>query len=190
MEDLVMGKGTAGVVLGAVATAGVIFAALVITLGRPAHAQRFTSPPASVSASIAGKKISIDYYAPSMHGRKIMGGIVPFDEVWCTGANYATALTSEADLTIGDLKVPKGRYSIWTLPTEDDWTLILNKQTGQSHLYYDETRDFGRTKMNVKMFLEPVETFKIELRPEGGDKGTLALIWERTEASIPFTVGK
>jgi hypothetical protein len=176
--------------IAAVLTAGVIMAALVIAMRRPARAQRYTSPAESVSATIAGKKISIDYYAPSMHGRKVMDGLVPFGEVWCTGANYATAITSEADLTIGDLKVPKGRYSIWTIPTEQDWTLIVNKQTGQSHLYYDESRDLGRTKMNVKLFIEPVETFKIELRPEGGNKGTLALIWERTEASIPFTVGK
>jgi hypothetical protein len=162
----------------------------VLAAGGAVHAQRYTSPAASVSTVIAGKKISIDYYAPSMHGRKVMGGLVPFGEVWCTGANYATAITSEADLAMGDLKLPKGRYSIWTLPTAQDWTLIVNKQTGQSHLHYDESRDFGRTKMNVKVLLRPVETFRIELRPGEGNKGTLALIWEQTEASIPFTVGK
>jgi hypothetical protein len=163
---------------------------LAIAIAAPAPAQRYVSPAESVSATIAGKRISIDYYAPSMHGRKVLGGLVPFGEVWCTGANYATAITSEADLTIGDLKVPKGRYSIWTIPTERDWTLIVNKQTGQSHLYYDESRDFGRTRMNVQTHLVPVETFRIELRPGEGNKGTLALLWEQTEASIPFTLGK
>ena len=164
-----------------------ILAALIIL---PAHAQRFVSPAATASATVAGKKISVDYYAPSMHERKIFGGIVPFNAVWCTGANYATAVTSDADLDFGGVKVPKGRFSIWTLPTDHDWTLILNKQTGQSHLAYDESRDIGRTKMNVKTLLRPVETFRIELRPGEGNKGTLALIWEQTEASIPFTVGK
>lgn len=154
----------------------------------PVLAQRFTSPAEQVSTTVAGKKITIDYYAPSMHGRKIMGGLVPYGEVWCTGANYATAITTEADLQIGDLKLPKGKYSIWTLPTAKDWTLIINKQTGQSHLYYDESRDFGRTKMNVRAILLPVETFRIELRPAGASQGTLALLWEQTEASIPFTV--
>ncbi len=164
--------------------------ALLVGLGSAVSAQRWTSPAVSVSTTIAGKKISIDYYAPSMHDRKVMGGLVPFGEVWCTGANYATAITSDADLVMGDLKLPKGRYSIWTLPTAKDWTLIVNKQTGQSHLHYDESLDFGRTKMNVKVLLRPVETFRIELRPGEGNKGTLALIWEQTEASIPFTVGK
>ncbi len=176
--------------IAAVAVAGLFVGALVVFMGGPAHAQRYVSPEENVSATIAGKKISVDYYAPSMHGRKIMGGIVPFNEVWCTGANYATAITSEADLEFGNIKVPKGRFSIWTLPTAQDWTLILNKQTGQSHLFYDETRDIGRTRMNVKALLRPVETFRIELRPSEGNQGTLALIWEQTEASIPFTVGK
>lgn len=174
----------------AVSAAGSIVAGLFLLMGRPARAQRHVSPEATASVTIAGKKISVDYYAPSMYERKIFGGLVPFNEVWCTGANYATAITSDADLQFGNVQVPKGRFSIWTLPTEHDWTLILNKQTGQSHLYYDESRDIGRTKMNVKVLLRPVETFRIELRPGDGNTGTLALIWEQTEASIPFTVRK
>jgi hypothetical protein len=163
-------------------------ASLIVITGPAAHAQRYTSPPANVSAVIGGKKITVDYYAPSMHGRKVMGGLVPFGEVWCTGANYATAITSDAGLQIGSLKLPKGSYSIWTLPTGKEWTLIINKETGQSHLKYDSSKDFGRTKMNLKTLATPVETFRIELRSEGANKGTLALMWERTEASIPFTV--
>jgi len=89
---------------------------------------------------------------------------------------------------MGDLKLPAGSYSIWTLPTAREWTLIINKQTGQFHLNYDSSRDFGRTKMNLKTLDSPVETFKIDLRSDGGNKGTLALLWETTEASIPFTV--
>ncbi len=149
---------------------------------------RYTSPPASVAATIGSKKISIDYYAPSMHGRKVMGGLVPFGEVWCTGANWATKITTEAPLQMGTLKLPAGSYSIWTLPNANEWTLIINKQTGQFHKDYDSSQDFGRTKMNLKTLSNPVETFKINLRSDGGNKGTLALDWETTEASIPFTV--
>jgi len=149
---------------------------------------QYTSPPANVAATIAGKKITIDYYAPSMHGRKIMGGLVPFGEVWCTGANWATKLTTEANLQMGTLKLPAGSYSIWTLPNANEWTLIINKQTGQFHKYYDSSTDFGRTKMNLKTLATPVETFKMDLRSDGGNQGTLALDWETTEASIPFTV--
>src|SRR5579859_6742281 len=80
----------------------------------------YTSPSASTSVEVAGKKISVEYYSPSMHGRKIMGGLVPFGEVWCTGANYATKITTDADLQMGDLKLPKGSYSIWTVPNEKE----------------------------------------------------------------------
>jgi hypothetical protein len=149
---------------------------------------KYTSPPAKVQATIAGKKITIDYYAPSMHGRKIMGGLVPFGEVWCTGANWATKITTEAPLQMGALKLSAGSYSIWTLPNANEWTLIINKQTGQFHKDYDSSTDFGRTKMNLKTLAAPVETFKIDLRSDSGNQATLALDWEKTEASIPFTV--
>ena len=143
-----------------------------------------------VKQTIGGAEFQVDYYAPSMHGRKVMGGLVPFGEVWCTGANIATGFTLGADIQMGTLKLPKGEYSIWTLPTAQEWTLILNKETGQFHLNYNPTLDFGRTKMELKSLPEPVETFRVELRDEGGKKGRLALMWENTEASIPFTVLK
>ena len=158
--------------------------------GLPMHGQTIASPFTTTSVTIAGKKIDVEYYAPSMRGRKVMGGLVPFGVVWCTGANWATKITSEADLSLGNLKLSKGSYSIWTLPREHDWTLIINRQTGQFHLNYDEARDFGRTPMNVKALPAPVETFKIDLRSGGGNKGTLALLWETTEVSVPITVGQ
>ncbi len=151
---------------------------------------RYTSPPASTAATIGGKKISVEYYAPSMHGRKIMGGLVPYGEVWCTGANWATKITTEGNLQIGDLKLPAGSYSIWTLPNAKEWTLIINRQTGQFHRDYNASQDFGRTRMMLKTLSEPVETFKIDLRSNGGNQGTLALDWETTEAYIPFTVSQ
>lgn len=165
-------------------------AAAICAVALPGCAQQshYTSPPVRTAVTIGGKQISVDYYAPSMHSRKIMGGLVPFNEVWCTGANIATEFNSAADLRIGDLRLPRGSYSIWTLPTPKDWTLIINKQTGQLHLYYNSTRDFGRTKMNVKTLNAPVEKFQIELSSTGGSQGLLALRWETTEASIPFMV--
>lgn len=162
-------------------------------LGRRSGSQfgehsKYTSLPASAAITIVGKKITVDYFAPEMHGRKIFGGLVPFDTVWCTGANWATKITSDADLQLGSLKLQKGSYSIWTIPNPNEWTLIINSQTGQSHLDYDSSTDFGRTKMNLKTLADPVEKFKIDLRADGGNKGTLALDWATTEASIPFTV--
>jgi Protein of unknown function (DUF2911) len=171
---------------------GVRSVLLVIMLAAAALGQRYTSPPASAAVKIAGKQISVSYYAPSMHGRRIMGELVPFGQVWCPGANVATGLTTEADLQIGSLKLPKGTWSIWAIPGAKEWTLVVNKQSGQHHLDYDSAEDFGRTKMVVRTLATPVETFRIELASSGAGSssktGTLSLIWENTEASIPFTV--
>lgn len=165
-------------------------AVLIALVAATAFAQRspYTSPQADAAVTIAGNKITVEYYAPSAHGRKVMGALVPYGKVWCTGANWATKLTTEADLEIGGLKVPKGSYSIWTVPDPKEWTLIINSETGQFHLNYDQSRDFGRTKMAVKSLPSLVETFKVQLSGAGGDKGSLALIWENTEASVPITV--
>ncbi len=149
---------------------------------------RYTSPEAKTTAMIGGKEFSVEYYAPSMHGRKVMGGLVPYGEVWCTGANIATGFNLGSDIEIGGLKVPKGSYSIWTLPGEKEWMLILNKETGQFHLNYKQSLDFGRTKMMLRTLDQPVETFRVDLRPDGADGGILALVWEKTEAYLQFKV--
>lgn len=161
---------------------------LITALAGTAAGQRYTSPPATASVKIRNKQISVDYYSPSMHGRRIFGSLVPYGRVWCPGANVATGLTTEADLRIGTLKLPKGAWSIWAIPGEQEWTLVINKETGQHHLDYDPGQDFARTKMNVKKLSSPVEAFKIDLVSEGENKGRLALVWETTEASVPFTV--
>ena len=149
---------------------------------------RVLSPPMTSTVTIEGKKLRVDYGAPSMRGRKIMGGLVPYGEVWCAGANDATTLTTEADLDIAGLKVPKGSYTLWTIPGKTEWTLIVNKQTGQWHTEYNENRDLGRVKINVKTVPSPVERFKIDLAASGSNKGTLSLAWETTEAWAPITV--
>ena len=118
------------VLAGLVLSAGLVGAATWASY-RQFGGSRYTSPPATASITIAGKEISIEYYAPSMHGRKIMGGLVPFGQVWCTGANWATKITSDADLQMGGLKLAKGSYSIWTVPGAREWTLIINKQTAR-----------------------------------------------------------
>ena len=152
-----------------------------------AHGQ-VLSPRKTTSVTIDGKKITVGYGAPSMRGRKVMGRLVPYGEVWCAGANDATSLDTEADLDIGGLKVPKGSYTLWALPNSDVWRFIVNKETGQWHTEYHEDQDLGRVKMNVKTIGEPVEVFRIELSSTGGNKGKLALVWESTEASVPISV--
>ena len=160
----------------------------ILAVSACAQRSRYTSPREDTAVDLGGKKISVEYYAPSAHGRKVMGALVPYGQVWCTGANWATKITTESDLQVGGLKLPKGSYTIWTVPGEKEWTLIINRETGQFHLNYDQSQDFGRTKMELKTLPSPVETFQVQLKSEGGQKGRLALVWENTEASVPITV--
>ncbi len=148
------------------------------------------SPPAKTETVIDGKKLTIAYSSPSIRARKIMGGLVPYGAVWRTGADNATTFQTGADLVIGDngLKVPKGTYTIYTLPGANEWQLIVNKQTGQWGTEYSQRQDLGRVKMNVAQTPAPVERLKIELSSTGPKKGLLKMSWERTEVSIPITV--
>src|SRR5205085_4798989 len=107
------------------------------------------SPPAETSATIGGVHVKIDYSAPSARGRKVFGELVPYGKVWRTGANAATTLTAGGDITIKDLKVPKGKYTLYSLPSDGGLTLIVNKQTGQWGTEYDGSKDLGRVKMDV-----------------------------------------
>ena len=152
----------------------------------PASAQ--VSPPKTVTATIGGASVEINYYAPSMRGRKIFGSLVPYDEIWCPGANWATSITSDAELEIGTMKLPKGSYALWVLPNETEWQAIINSDAKAFHLDHRGRTDLGRVKMNLKALDKPVEQLTFEIRSEGGKKGVIALQWEKTEASVPFTV--
>ena len=162
---------------------GVGIAAVAI----PAQAQ--ASPPKTATGSVGGKTITINYYSPSMRGRKIYGELVPYGKVWCPGANWATTITSlDAGLEIGTMKLKWGSYAIWVLPNETEWQAIINSDAKAFHLSHDSDKDLGRIKMNLKTLEQPVESLTFEVRSDGGDKGTVALLWEKTEASFPFTV--
>lgn len=154
---------------------------------QPARKQPL-SPPAETSVTINGKTLAIKYSAPSMRGRKIFGGLVPYGQVWRAGANAATAFHTDADLDMEGLSIPKGDYTLYVLPEENQWRLIINKQTGQWGTVYNESMDLGRVKMTLSKAPAPVETYKITLSSTGGNKGKLQLEWENTIASVSFTV--
>src|SRR5688572_19643200 len=87
------------------------------------------SPPANAQFTFSdGKKISVDYSRPSAKGRKIYGGLVPYGQVWRTGANEATSFVTEKDIEVGGTSVPAGSYTLYTIPSETGWKLIINKQ--------------------------------------------------------------
>jgi hypothetical protein len=156
------------------------FCTLFATAVLAEEAKKPLSPPAKAEATLNGKKVTIDYSAPSKRNRVIMGELVPYGKVWRTGANAATTLTTETNLMLGSIHVPPGTYTLYTIPGEKEWTLIVNKQTGQWGTNYDEKQDLGRTKMSVSAIRNPVETFAI-----GIDKSALTLSWENTRASVP-----
>jgi hypothetical protein len=163
-----------------------VFSGLAAAVAFPASAQ--VSPPKMVTATIGGAEISIDYYAPSMRGRKIFGALVPYDEVWCPGANWATAITSQAGLEIGSMKLSPGSYALWILPNETEWQAIINREAKAFHLDHRGDLDIGQLKMDLKTLDKPVEQLTFEIRSAGGKKGVIAMQWEKTEASFPFTV--
>lgn len=164
----------------------------ISTLSAIALNQRYTSPRGSAEMMLNGKKISVDYGRPSMHGRKIMGGLVPFDQVWRAGANKATHFTTDADLVVGGVAVPKGTYTLFALPSATSWKLIINKVTGQWGIPYKPEyvpQELARIDMKVEALPADVEEFTISLDKAGSD-GVLKMEWEKTRASIKFSEKK
>lgn len=147
------------------------------------------SPPAKATGAIGGKNLTIDYSAPSKRGRAIMGGLVPYGKMWRTGANAATTLETTGDLMIGSLHVPAGKYTLFTIPDENEWTLVVSRQSGLwGTRGYDEKQDLGRVKMTVKNLDAPVETLTIGVKPTDARLGAITLAWENVEASVPVMV--
>jgi Protein of unknown function (DUF2911) len=165
------------------AIAAVSIAALALAPTTHAEEKR-ASPHADVTATLAGKKITVSYGRPYVKGRAIFGGLVPWGEVWRTGADEATKLTTETDVVIGGLKVPKGEYALFTIPTEKQWTLVVNKTAKQWGAFkYDAAQDLGRVPMTVASVAKPVEQFTIEMVP-AGKQVTLTVSWDKTAASV------
>ena len=144
------------------------------------------SPPATATATLAGKSVTIKYNSPSMRGRKIMGDLVPYGQVWRTGANPATTLITETDLKIGTLALAAGTYSLYTLPAAPGtpWQLIINKQTGQWGTVYKEDMDFGRTPLTSKTLDKPQEAMSISFEDVHGKTAVLHIRWENTDEFV------
>jgi hypothetical protein len=145
-----------------------------------------------MSATIAGARLTADYGTPSKRGRDIWGTLVPYGQVWRTGANQATHFTTDRDLVLGagadTLVVPAGRYTLFSIPERDGGVLIVNRQTEQAGTAYDAARDLGRVRLTARPLAEPLEVFTIAATPEGPG-GLLRLQWDRTELVTPFRVG-
>lgn len=150
------------------------------------------SPPETATGTIGGHAITIKYSSPGVKGREghifTKDGLISHDPhypVWRAGANSATSLHTDADLTIGDLSVPKGDYTLFVdISNPDQWTLIVNKQTGEWGLRYDASHDLGKTPMTMSKPASMVENLSWSLTDAGGGKGQLTLSWEDHTASV------
>ena len=144
-------------------------------------------------------KISIDYGQPHLRGRNVIGmpGVVPWDTAWRTGANMATQLSTEVDLTIGNTFIPRGVYSLFSLPTRNGWKLIVSKEVMQWGTDYDPSKDFARIDLRQRTLTEPVESLTFWLVPAieappstKFPHGVLKFAWGNTELSTDWRVGR
>jgi hypothetical protein len=145
------------------------------------------SPPATASVTVAGGTIDIHYNTPQMRGRKIMGGLVPYGKVWRTGANPATTLITSVPLKFGALLVPAGTHTIYSLPSEDTWQLIINNQTGQWGLTYDQGKDLGRIPMLAMPMSAPQEGMSLSFENTTPTSTELHMRWETTDRYVVIT---
>jgi Protein of unknown function (DUF2911) len=146
------------------------------------------SPTDSVVETVGGANLRIVYSRPSLRGRQLMGFLIPYGQVWRTGANAATMFTTSAPLTIGDAMVPAGSYTLWTIATPQGAQLIVNRQTGQWGTVYDEKEDLARVPLTITTTAgAPVERFTFAVSP-GTNGGTLAYAWGDRRFTVPFMV--
>ena len=144
-------------------------------------------------------RITIDYGQPHLRGRNVIGmpGVVPWDTVWRTGANMATQLTAEVDMTIGNVFIPRGIYSLFSLPTKNGWKLVVSKEVLQWGTDYDPSKDFARIDLKQRTLSEPMESLTFWLIPaieappsKTFPHGVLKLAWGNTELSTDWRVGR
>ncbi|HEY7352302.1 MAG TPA: DUF2911 domain-containing protein [Terriglobales bacterium] len=174
-------------------TAAVIL--FVLTLCLIASAQqdksKRPSPPAQAQCKFSdGKTITVDYSSPRMKGRKIFGELVPYGQVWRTGANEATTFVNTGAVSADGRDIPAGNYTIFTVPEQSKWTLIVNKKTGEWGIPYKyESDELVRVPMSVSKTSGPVENFTISF-DQGGDSCTMNISWEETQTTIKFSEKK
>lgn len=144
-------------------------------------------------------RIAIDYGQPHLRGRNVIGmpGVVPWDSVWRTGANMATQLSTEVDLTIGNTFIPRGVYSLFSIPTRNGWKLVVSKEVMQWGTDYDPSKDFARIDLRQRTLAEPVESLTFWLIPSieappstKFAHGVLKFAWGTTELSTDWRVGR
>lgn len=150
------------------------------------------SPPDSAETVVDGGRVKICYSRPGARGRIIMGDLVPFDAPWRTGANEATVIRADRPLLVGDLPVDPGWYSLYTVPGQDEWTVVINRLADRTGIPIDEwvrSHDLGTFTVSVELADEPVERLTARFEPAGSAGAELVLEWEMTRVRVPIRGG-
>lgn len=146
---------------------------------------------AKAMGSIGNAGITINYYSPAVRGRVIWGGLVPFDNVWVTGAHRATSIDFNQEVVIGGVTIAPGKYALFTIPGKEEWTLIINKNWDQ-HLAdnYDQKDDIVRVKVKPETGESNQERLRYVIETEGSKEGEIVIYWEKLEISLPLSVAQ
>jgi Protein of unknown function (DUF2911) len=153
------------------------------------------SPLDSLTFTVAKQPVKLCYGRPSARGRTMIGGeAVPYGKLWRTGANEPTIFFTPMALTVAGIRVPAGKYSLYTVPGEQQWEIIVNRSTsqwGEEHNYTDQVKaqEVGRGKVSAESSGTPVETFTIKADPATGDAKAIVLEWEKTRVRVPVSAG-
>lgn len=170
----------------------ILITATALLLLNCGKAQNLNSPQASPTVNIkqnfALGTIELSYSRPGMKERKIMGGLVPFDKVWRTGANAATTISFSDDVSIGGKDVKAGKYGLLTIPGEKKWTIIISKDaTVNQPSNYKEENDVVRVEANVFTMPFPIENFTIGINDLTNSSCNVGMMWENTYVQFPVT---
>jgi hypothetical protein len=142
------------------------------------------SPAATVTQKVGLADVTLSYSRPSARGRQIFGGLRPYGKLWRTGANAATKLTFSEEVTVNGTKVPAGEYSLFTIPGQDEWTVMLNKNAKASENDYKEAEDAARFKVKPAKTAAPYETFTIDFSDLTTNTANLNIKWENTKVTL------
>ena len=149
--------------------------------------KKLPSPPAVATVTFSGSTLTIHYNTPSVRGREIFGGLVPYNQIWRTGANPATTLVTPVSLHIGNLLVPAGTYTLYSLPTRGKWMLIINKQTGQWGTEYHQDQDLGRVEMKSHTLPSSQEVMSLSFDDIKRDSAVFHIRWATTDESVKIS---
>lgn len=145
------------------------------------------SPPATATGNVMGANITINYSSPAVKGRKIWGGLVPYGEVWRTGANEATLFETDKAITVEGKSLPAGKYSLYTIPGENEWVIIFNSQTGQWGVKNDESTTENPANDVLRVTVKPIKSPSFNERMKFViDSNGFSIEWENL--TVPVSI--